>query len=359
MPYLNVYSKQDILSLTKIRRFETKLGEAVQVLKEKNNWEQKLAESTAKFVLLGIPEDVGVKANCGVGGTSTAWMAFLSSFLNIQSNDFLTGEELLVLGHLNFAELDAVIESNAQTTEEKLIAYRHAVNTIDDSVENVVRNIVLAGKIPIVIGGGHNNSYPLIKGAAKALHKSGKIDIAEINAINLDAHTDYRPIEGRHSGNGFRYAEEDGYLEKYCVLGVHENYLPQNIWVDIVNNPFMDMITMEDMFVHGKQTFRQALSHAVDFTSDTYCGIELDMDVIADSLTSAASPVGINPLHARQYINHTSSRAKVAYLHICEGAFALQDGRKNDLTGKLISYLVSDFMKALQTVEVEQQQSRL
>src|SRR6476469_4904088 len=169
MPYLSVYSKQDILSLTKIRRFETKLGEAVQVLREKNGWEEQLKQSNCKFVLVGVPEDIGVKANCGIGGTSTGWMSFLSSFLNIQSNDFLTGEDLLLLGHLNFSEVDALIESNAQTTEEKLLAYRHAVNTIDDAVENVVRNIVLAGKIPIVIGGGHNNAYPLIKGAAKAL----------------------------------------------------------------------------------------------------------------------------------------------------------------------------------------------
>ena len=39
--------------------------------------------------------------------------------------------------------------------------------------------------------------------------------------------------------------------------------------------------------------------------------------------------------------------AKPAYLHICEGATQLADGRKNDTTGKLISYLVSDFIKEL------------
>jgi len=53
-------------------------------------------------------------------------------------------------------------------------------------------------------------------------------------------------------------------------------------------------------------------------------------------------------LHARQFIHYTALHSKVAYLHICEGAFALQDGRKDDLTGKLISYLVSDFLKAMQ-----------
>jgi len=32
-------------------------------------------------------------------------------------------------------------------------------------------------------------------------------------------------------------------------------------------------------------------------------------------------------------------------LHIAEGATRLSDGRTNESTGKLISYLVSDFVK--------------
>jgi formiminoglutamase len=36
----------------------------------------------------------------------------------------------------------------------------------------------------------------------------------------------------------------------------------------------------------------------------------------------------------------------VAYLHICEGAAKLKTGKADEATGKLISYLVSDFIKA-------------
>jgi formiminoglutamase len=179
------------------------------------------------------------------------------------------------------------------------------------------------------------------------LFKAGVIPLAQINAINLDAHSDYRPIEGRHSGNGFRYADEDGYLEKYCVIGIHENYLPQNVWVDIVNDPFLDVITYEDIFLHEKRNFIQAVAHAAGFTSDTYCGIELDLDSIEHTLSSAASPVGVKPLHARQYISFAAADCKVAYLHICEGAVHLDDGNKDEATGKLVSYLVSDFIKAV------------
>jgi formiminoglutamase len=241
--------------------------------------------------------------------------------------------------------MERLIDNNAYSPDEKVQAYRHAVNTIDEEVEKIIKNIVAHGKVPIVIGGGHNNAYPLIKGTAKGLEQVQKVQLAQINCINLDAHSDYRPEEGRHSGNAFRYAESDGFLQKYCMIGIQENYLPQNVWVDIVNNPFLDCITYEDIFIHEKRSFIQAVAHAISFTDDNYTGIELDMDIIENVLSSAMSPCGITPVQARQYINLCAANAKVAYLHICEGATHLANGRTNEITGKLISYLVSDFIK--------------
>lgn len=319
----------------------------MQAITDPIQFESFLQNTTAKFILLGIPEDIGVKANRGIGGADTVWLSFLQQFLNIQSNDFLDGNEIIVAGHYDFGDIQYLIDTTAKTDEEKLEAYRHAVNTIDDEVETLIKMITEAKKIPIVVGGGHNNSYPLIKGAAKGWHKAGVIALAQINCINLDAHADYRPIEGRHSGNAFRYAEEDGYLQKYCVIGLHENYLQQNVWIDIVNNPFIDCITFEDIFIHEKRTFMQAVAHATSFTEDTLCGIDLDLDSIENTLSSAMTPVGISSTHARQYVSFAAADIKPAYLHICEGAIRLTDGRSDNGTGKLISYLVTDFVKSL------------
>ncbi|HYE55310.1 MAG TPA: formimidoylglutamase [Chitinophagaceae bacterium] len=346
LKHFKFYNKQDVLSLTRVRRFETKLGEMVQVVRDKDQLEAAIQESISRYVIIGIPEDIGVRANGGVGGADTAWIPFLQSFLNIQSNDFLLGDEIMMLGHFDFGDIQYLIDKNAQNEEEKLEAYRHAVTTIDEEVEALIKLITSAGRIPVVIGGGHNNAYPLIKGAAKGLHKAGLIPLAQINCINLDAHTDYRPMEGRHSGNAFRYAEEDGYLAKYCVLGIHENYIPQNVWVDIVNNPFIDCITYEDIFIHQKRNFIQAIAHATNYAEDNYTGLELDLDSIQGALSSAVTPTGILPQHARQYVSFATMDSKVAYLHICEGASRLISGRADESTGKLISYLVSDFVKA-------------
>ena len=55
MSHFKFYNKQDVLSLTRIRRFETKLGERVQVLGDVNAIENSLQNSSASYVLLGIP----------------------------------------------------------------------------------------------------------------------------------------------------------------------------------------------------------------------------------------------------------------------------------------------------------------
>lgn len=344
------FDKTDILSLTHLRKFETKLGEIV-LCDASGDFEKTISETKAKYIIFGIPEDIGVKANLGKGGADSAWFPFLDSFLNIQSNDFLSGENIFVAGYFDFSNAEKLINVNAATDEEKIIAYRSFVSKIDEEVEEIIKIITQNKKIPIIIGGGHNNAYPAIKGAAKGLYKAELLQLAQINCINLDAHTDYRPSEGRHSGNAFRYADEDGYLNKYCVIGIHENYLQQNVWIDIVNNPFIDFITYEDIFIHEKRNFIQAVAHATNFTSDNFTGVELDLDSIENVLSSASSPCGITTLNARQYLNFAAIDSKIAYVHICEGAAKSDTGETSSSVGKIISYLVSDFIKAHERVK--------
>ncbi|MEO8819918.1 MAG: formimidoylglutamase [Ginsengibacter sp.] len=344
------YDKQFILSHTHLRKYETKLGEII-LCNTSDELGNSINDTTAKYIVFGVPEDIGVKANLGKGGADSAWPSFLESFLNIQSNDFLPGENIFIAGHFDFSEAGKLINVNAENAEEKIIAYRSLVREIDEQVEEMVKLITQNRKIPIIIGGGHNNAYPAIKGAAKGLYKAEMIPLAQLNCINLDAHADYRPLEGRHSGNAFRYADEDGYLNKYSIIGLHENYLQQNTLDDIINNPFIDFISYEDIFIHEKRDFIQAVAHSISFTDDNFVGIELDLDSIENVLSSAASHCGITTLQARQYLNLTAMESQIAYVHICEGATKLENGEISSSTGKLISYLVTDFIKAHETLK--------
>lgn len=346
MKHFKVFSREDILSLTKSRKFETKIGERISFIKDKASWEEQLKASEAKFVLLGIPEDIGVKGNYGIGGADTNWHPFLSSFLNIQSNSFFSGEDVLLLGNFDFGDIKYLVENTAYNNEELIEAYRFAVVIIDEEVENIIKFITSCGKIPIVIGGGHNNAYPIIKGVAKGLRKSELIPIAQINCVNLDAHADYKVTEGRHSGNAFRYAERDGFMQKYCIVGMHESYVQQNVLLDINENPFIKYFAYEDIFLRENISYVEALAQAANFVNDNFTGLEVDLDCIQGVLTSAETPSGISVLQARQFLSFMTSNVSAAYLHICEGVCQLSTGKKDESVGKLISYLVTDFIKA-------------
>jgi formiminoglutamase len=307
MTHFKQFTETDRDRFLKIRPNETKLGERIGI-----------GSLEGQFVVIGIPESIGVRANRGVGGTETLWEAFLSAFLNIQSTKKFVGDEVSIGGWFDFPN-------------------ETSIQTIDSEVKNVIAEIKQSDKIPIVIGGGHNNAYPIIAGIAEAQKQS-------INVINLDAHSDFRAMEGRHSGNGFRYAMHHHFLDKYAIVGLHENYNSQVVIDELEANPKIHFSFYEDIFIRESITFKDAINQAITFTKNKPTGIELDLDCIENVLSSATTPCGISTLDARQYLYLTTKNLQVAYLHIAEGATQLENGATNLLTGKLVAYLVSDFI---------------
>ncbi len=328
MEFFKTYTAEDLPHIIRHRPHEIKLGERMSI-----GW------GDTPYVLIGIPESLGVKANGGIGGTESLWSSFLFSFLNIQSTDKLSGDEISLLGYFNFEQLTPKPESPIEK-------YYKAVKKIDKAVENVIKKVLSHGKFPIVIGGGHNNCYPLIKGMAAFRAKEKKEESPAINVVNFDAHADFRRMEGRHSGNGFRYAYEEGFLHRYAVMGLSENYNGQEMLNELIHHPDMAPIFWEDIAIRNKLTFQEALERVEAFLSDRPTGIELDLDVIENVLSSAMSPTGFSVAQARQYIHHMATHLDTAYLHICEGAVELENGLMDQSTAQLVAYLVSDFIKA-------------
>ena len=215
MENIILLNQNELAKITHHRSGEIKFGEKIITVPKDTNILEFMDSCEAKFVLFGITEDIGVRANLGRPGTATAYQSALNSLVNIQHNKFCKGSNLLVLGHLDItSEIEAAQSLDSKIKEERKELFK-LVEKIDAEVSHVVHQIVKAGKIPIIIGGGHNNAYGNIKGLALAKGKP-------VNAINFDAHTDFRILEGRHSGNGFSYAYEDGFLKKYFVFGLHE-----------------------------------------------------------------------------------------------------------------------------------------
>jgi len=299
-----------------------------------------LNDCPAKYVLFGIPEDIGVRANFGRPGAASAWESAIKSIANIQYNRFCKGEQLLILGQLDVSEeMGAVKDLDFHKIDDRK-KLSDTVVKIDKEVAHIICTIVKSGKIPIVIGGGHNNSYGNIKGMALAKGKP-------VNAVNFDAHSDFRILEGRHSGNGFSYAYEEGFLQRYFIFGLHENYTSKKV-LNIIKKIYnrVRFNTYDEIAIRKHKNFDDEMRKAYAFIDNACFGIEIDLDAIPNIASSAMTLSGFSVEQVRQFVHFFGQSRNAGYLHICEGAPDLGEEKNNHLIGKLIGYLVTDFMKA-------------
>ncbi|MDD7887628.1 formimidoylglutamase [Flavivirga sp. 57AJ16] len=315
---------------------ESKFGEYTKILTSISNIYEQLKNLDVVYVIIGLPEDIGVLANHGNTGTSKAWNATLKVLLNIQSNQYTQADKVLILGHLDFS-LEMSEASGLDLSKEKdLLKAREIVSKIDAHVTSIINQIILAGKKPIIIGGGHNNAYGNIKGTSLALNKP-------INVINFDAHSDFRPEEGRHSGNGFSYAYAEGFLKNYFIFGLHENYTSGKLFKSLNKLKSIEYNTFESLEIRKELKFKNELNRALKHVSDAPFGIEIDCDAIENIPSSAITPSGFSVNKTRRFLNFFAKQNNACYLHICEAA----PNKKTDVkVGKLISYLITDFIKA-------------
>lgn len=338
------FSIKDLAKVTNHRSGELKFGEKMLVIPNDYSPAEFLKDCEAKFVLLGVPEDVGVRANYGRPGAATAWESAIKGIANIQHNRFCKGSQILVLGTLDVSHQMELAKDLKYTDTNDRKKLNELVTQIDKDLAHIISCIVKANKIPIIIGGGHNNAYGNIKGTALGLGKP-------INVINFDAHSDFRILEGRHSGNGFSYAFEEGFLKKYFIFGLHENYTSKNVLDNLKNlEDQINFNTYDEISIRKEKNFNSELTKALEFIKPEPFGIEIDLDAIPNIPSSAMTLSGFSVEELRHFINHFGKHKNAKYIHICEGAPELGDDKNSHLIGKLIGYLVTDFIKSKREV---------
>jgi formiminoglutamase len=154
-----------------------------------DTWKGDLAAlKPGRAVLVGFPQDEGVRRNHGRPGAAEAPDQIRSRLCRLTTWDLANQVDLedhrpLDMGNLR---ITGDLEESQQSLKE------------------VVGAILRQGAVPIVLGGGHETAYGHYLGyVASQSRKSVAI-------INIDAHLDVRPcIEGLgHSGSPFRQAME-------------------------------------------------------------------------------------------------------------------------------------------------------
>jgi formiminoglutamase len=144
-------------------------------------------------VLVGFPQDEGVRRNHGRAGAAAAPGAIRNWLYRLTPWDAV---DLLDVGDVR---ISGNLEENQQALAEAIAA------------------ILTAGAVPLVLGGGHETAYGHYLGYVRA----GR----EAAILNLDAHLDVRPYPGGHghSGSPFRQALEHPTQplrgDRYAVVG--------------------------------------------------------------------------------------------------------------------------------------------
>jgi formiminoglutamase len=218
-----------------------------------------------------------------------------------------------------------------------------SVEAVDEAVHAAVAPWMKAGLVPLVVGGGHNNAYPLLRAASEAAG-------APVNALNLDPHPDVRALEGRHSGNGFSYAREHGLLDRYAVLGLSE-YAVNSASLDRLNTtPGWTYETLESWAVRGETSWESAMDRMLGHVQKGRFGLEIDVDGITGAPSSAQTASGLTWLQARELAYRAGQTGQVSYLHLTELALNYASEGERPGQAKAAAMLLLDFVRGTQNL---------
>lgn len=335
-----LFTKNDLGKITNQRNGEIKFGEKMLTIPKEVDVFKYISSCEAKYVLFGIPEDIGIRANFGRPGAASAWNSAIKSIANIQHNRFCKGNQIVILGQLDVSKEMAEVAHLDFNDIDDRSKLSQLVESIDKEVAHLIFNIINTGKIPIIIGGGHNNAYGNIKGTALAKGKP-------INAINFDAHSDFRILEGRHSGNAFSYAFEEGFLSKYFIFGLHENYTSKSVLTTLKKmEERVRFVTYDSIKIKREKDFDLEMKEALEFIEQDVFGVEIDLGAIPNIASSTMTLTGFSVEELRQFVSFFGKHKNATYLHLCEGAPDLGEEKNDHLVGKIIGHLITDFIKS-------------
>jgi formiminoglutamase len=163
------------------RADDPRLGEIIEC------WNGDLSRLTpCRPVLVGFPQDEGIRRNLGRPGAAAAPDEIRSCLARLTPWDGVSDTDL----------------SRNPPLDAGNVKIHGALEETQAALAEVVAGILAAGAVPVVVGGGHETAFGHYLGYVRAGRKVG--------IINLDAHLDVRPCQGGlgHSGSPFRQAME-------------------------------------------------------------------------------------------------------------------------------------------------------
>lgn len=276
------------LFFTKNDKNDPRLGDVVLSKEEEYH--------ASQVVILGCPQDEGVRRNNGREGAALAPEAIREQFYKLTT--YNVRKRFFDLGNV---KIGATLEETHETHSR--------------IVEQVLRD----EKRLIVIGGGNDISYPDGSAMAEVYGPENWI------GINVDSHLDVRLAEQRNSGTPYRQLLDEGLLlpNRFFEVG-YQTHFCSPVYYDYIAKLGVQRISLEllrsrsDADVELKEAIKQKFVHHSS-SLNTFFGFDLDVVRSSDAPgVSAPSPLGLRAGEFIQLVKYAASLANTRMIEFSE-----------------------------------------
>ena len=275
---------------------------------------------TSEVVILGCPQDEGVKRNKGRTGAKLAPNAIRAQFYKL--TNFGINVKLFDLGN-----------TQIQSTLEKT----HEIHS------NIVKQVLKDGKKLIILGGGNDISYADGKAMAEVFGFDNWI------ALNIDAHFDVRADSPRNSGTPYRQLLDEKLLnpKKFYEIAFQPQANSQ-IYYNYLKNAGVNLISLEKVksseFKFQELIEKQRTKHKAQRTF-LFFGFDADSVRASDAPgVSAPSPIGLT---AEEFIELAEFAGSYIQTKIIEFTEVNPNFDIDNLTAKLAAIAMHKFCSAI------------
>lgn len=199
-----------------------------------------------------------------------------------------------------------------------------------DNVTAMVREILDRGAMPLVLGGDHAITYPVVRAYSEPIH-----------VVHFDAHLDYAPFIHDleyTNGHAFRHISPMPHVQSLAQVGIRSLRNSREVVEDSLSDG-NTIVTMQDFYENGPRSVAEALPK----DSKTY--VSIDVDVLDISLVPgcvSAEPNGMTYAELRDTLIGLAEHTDVIGFDFVEVNPQLDVG--TGVTSYLGAHLVVEFM---------------
>lgn len=243
--------------------------------------------ASAHVVILGCPQDEGVRRNRGRPGAAAAPSQIRAALYRLG----VAGVEQLRLFDLG----DTLVQPTLEAT--------HTLQRL------VVAQIIRDGKLLISLGGGNDLAYPDAAGLADAAGR--------VLALNIDAHYDVRADLVRNSGTPYRQLLEEGLIapERLVQIG-SQPFANSPTYTRYLRDRGVQVYPLSEVRARGAALVGEILQTAADAV---FWGIDMDVVRTADAPgVSAPNPLGMFSEEICQIADTAGAHPRTRLIEITE-----------------------------------------